>query len=301
MHFLNRLSDSSLAIYLFHGVIKKQESSLRNYNRKHIELEYFKRFLHQAARTGTPLSMEDIVRHVKDREPLPSNAFAITFDDGFENNYSVAAPVLSEMNIPAMFYLTTDFVENNTMSWIDRIEYCLDSVGTVKVKLPWKGNPAVFRTTEDKRSLLEEIRKYVKRDEDLDVDQFVDDIFRQCGLEPVFQSDDPLDKKMSWQQAKNLAGDSLFSIGGHTHTHKIMSFLSADNLKKEVGISLDLIQRNINERIRHYSYPEGLAHCYSQDVIDELKKNHIVCSPTAIDGVNTIEEDLFHLKRIMVD
>ena len=42
------------------------------------------------------------------------------------NNYSIAAPILNDLKIPATFYFSTDFVENNTMSWIDKIEYCFE-------------------------------------------------------------------------------------------------------------------------------------------------------------------------------
>ena len=57
---------------------------------------------------------------------MPRNAYAITFDDGFENNYSLAAPILDDFNLPATFYFSTDFIENNSMSWIDKIEYCVE-------------------------------------------------------------------------------------------------------------------------------------------------------------------------------
>ena len=41
--------------------------------------------------------------------PFPPNSFAITFDDGFENNLSVAAPLLSDLKIPLTIYITTNF------------------------------------------------------------------------------------------------------------------------------------------------------------------------------------------------
>ncbi|MFH1452519.1 MAG: hypothetical protein ABIH00_00885 [Armatimonadota bacterium] len=50
----------------------------------------------------------------------------------------------------------------------------------------------------------------------------------------------------------------------------------------------------------HYSYPEGLDYCYSDEVINMLKEYGIKCSPTAIDGVNKVGDDLFHLKRVAV-
>ena len=54
--------------------------------------------------------------------PFPKNSFALTFDDGFENNMSIAAPILTDYKVPATIYVTTNFIENNEMSWIDKIE-----------------------------------------------------------------------------------------------------------------------------------------------------------------------------------
>src|SRR5262249_10569349 len=34
-------------------------------------------------------------------QPVPSNVFAVTFDDGFENNFTHALPILRELNVPA--------------------------------------------------------------------------------------------------------------------------------------------------------------------------------------------------------
>ena len=40
----------------------------------------------------------------------------------------LAAPILNDLNIPATFYITTDFITNNSMSWIDMIE---DSISKI--------------------------------------------------------------------------------------------------------------------------------------------------------------------------
>lgn len=36
--------------------------------------------------------------------------FMLSFDDGYADNYTIALPILEELEIPACFYLTTDFV-----------------------------------------------------------------------------------------------------------------------------------------------------------------------------------------------
>ena len=109
------LSDDSFSIFLFHGVIPRQRHEIRNYTRKHIELDAFVAVIRELRRRGNPVSMDDVLASMESDVALPARSFAITFDDGFENNASVAAPVLSELGVPATFYVTTGFIEQNSI------------------------------------------------------------------------------------------------------------------------------------------------------------------------------------------
>ena len=297
---VNMLRQDGLAIYLFHGVVEKSEYSVRNYTKKHLEKNIFAAVIRELCEHGQCLSIEDVVECRLNGQKYPPNAFVISFDDGFENNYSIAAPILAEEGVPAVFYVTTKFIEHNGMSWIDRIEYCLEKAASGRLSFKWDVETRLFQNSEDKIKLLEEIRLNVKKDSTIDVVAFANDIFDQCDMEPVSQSNDPLDQKMSWEQVRALNESPGFTVGGHTHTHATMSFLSPENLNEEISISLRLLREKAGVMPRHFSYPEGLEHCYSPQVIATLKRHGIVCCPTAIEGVNSPEEDLFHLKRIMV-
>ncbi|KKL25278.1 hypothetical protein LCGC14_2406910 [marine sediment metagenome] len=126
--YSKHLSKDAFVIFLFHGVIEKDDYEFRNSGRKHLQAGYFRGILKDLLEYGSPITMDDVVSINKQEKRLPHNLFAITFDDGFENNYSVAVPILKELKIPATFYITTDFVSRNQMSWIDRIEYCLNKI-----------------------------------------------------------------------------------------------------------------------------------------------------------------------------
>lgn len=55
------------------------------------------------------LPLGDVVRCINTKKPLPEKALALTFDDGFENFYDEAYPVLKEFGYPATVFLVTDF------------------------------------------------------------------------------------------------------------------------------------------------------------------------------------------------
>jgi peptidoglycan/xylan/chitin deacetylase (PgdA/CDA1 family) len=300
MNYSDRLSDKGYAIFLLHGVVEKSDYRIRNYTRKHLEKDYFHHVMLDLKRSGHPLSMDDVIRHHSEGIPFPSHAFAITFDDGFQNTYSIAAPILSELRIPATFYNTTQFVGGNGMSWIDRIEYCMEAVAEVRLTLPWYSGTYTLRNRQDKIRFLDYLRSRVKNDENINADKLASNVCAQCGIEEKMSSNDPLDLKMNWEHVRELSCNELFSIGGHSHHHVNLNFLSHDELESEVVTSIRLLKEKAQVSPRHYSYPEGLENCYSDKVIGVLKENGVVCSPTAIDGINEPGTDLFHLRRIAI-
>jgi peptidoglycan/xylan/chitin deacetylase (PgdA/CDA1 family) len=280
-------------------VIDKHTCKVRNYNRKHIEKDYFAFLLKRLKKVGVALSMDEVIDFHDRGESYPAFSFAVTFDDGFENNISVAAPILADLRIPATFYVTSGFIELNSMSWIDRIEFMLEEVPRGKLKLPWHDKASVFSSTSSRINLLNEIRSNVKVSPQINTDDLVQEIGNQLKLPTPTSSDHVLDLKMNWSQVKELGSQDHFIIGGHTHTHPILSFLSAESLRVELDTSLELLRDRTGVETVHYAYPEGLQHCYNSLVISELKSRGIKCCPSAIPGKNTLEQDLFNLRRTL--
>lgn len=294
--YARHLKDDEVAIFLLHGVTDCTDTQVRNYTRKHLPRADFVALLSALAETGTPVSMDEVAASRLEGTPLPRRAFAITFDDGFENNYSIAAPILADFGIPATFYVTSGFVEENRMSWTDRIELAVEAIAEGALDLPWGSRR--FSGIEGRIALLEDIRAQVKTTPGLDPDAVATSVQEQLGMAPVRASDHPLDQKLSWAQVAALGSE--FTVGGHSHNHGILAFLDDAALARELDLSLSLLRSRGGIDTTHYSYPEGLAHCYDQRVIDGLKSRGIQCSPSAIEGTNPPDIDLFNLRRLAV-
>src|SRR5262249_33776780 len=70
-----------------------------------------------------PLSV--IVNCLAKGTPLPSQAAAITVDDGYCDFYEVAFPVLQKFNAPATVFVVADFLDGKQWIWTDRLRYLL--------------------------------------------------------------------------------------------------------------------------------------------------------------------------------
>ncbi|MGB3300876.1 MAG: polysaccharide deacetylase family protein, partial [Phormidesmis sp.] len=56
------------------------------------------------------ISIERLTQKLKRKEPIKRGTVAITFDDGYRNNLTVAAPILAKYDLPATLYLATNYV-----------------------------------------------------------------------------------------------------------------------------------------------------------------------------------------------
>lgn len=65
----------------------------------------------------TPISIETVESYYSHNTPIPDKSFLITLDDGFEDNYSNAFPILQSYNIPAVIYLATGLL-GKTNQWM---------------------------------------------------------------------------------------------------------------------------------------------------------------------------------------
>lgn len=64
------------------------------------------------ARGFEPWSLSRLLAAREAGQPIPANAFVVTFDDGYANNLLFAEPILRELGVPATIFLATAFIDS---------------------------------------------------------------------------------------------------------------------------------------------------------------------------------------------
>lgn len=67
----------------------------------------------------TILPLEDIVAALRNGDPLPDRSAAITFDDGYRNNYDAAFPLLREFGWPFTLFISSGLVGSNDALYLN--------------------------------------------------------------------------------------------------------------------------------------------------------------------------------------
>ena len=295
-------------ILLYHGVTdwKKDPRDIGgclNYNGKHIGVDEFEKQMKWLSENKKVVSLTNWIQY------RPENNVAITFDDSYENLYHNAVPILKKYNLPATFFISTGFINKddyryyptNRMYWTDMVDYYITYSNTDQYCL--EGYDRVFNveSEEGKKEFAEVFKSYLKNCSPIrritELKHFKSS-FTAVGLDAKYSYPDI--QNLSWEQIKEIDENPLFEIGGHTHNHEIMSYLTEKELSSEIGVCLELLSKELDRDITLFSYPEGQEHHYNKMVIDKLKENGIVICPSAINGDNDGQLNNFNLKRIMV-
>ncbi|PYQ42802.1 MAG: polysaccharide deacetylase [Acidobacteria bacterium] len=77
--------------------------------------------------TRTVIPLEDALAGLRGEGPLGERRVAITFDDGYRDNFHCALPILGEFGFPATFFVATGFI--GTPSTFDRYRGCCEEDG----------------------------------------------------------------------------------------------------------------------------------------------------------------------------
>lgn len=299
--YSNYLKKKSVTIFLFHGVIDKNPFKIRNYTKKHLLEEEFEEVLDDLSSKGTCISLDEVYSLSKKKLDFKDYSYSITFDDGFYNNFKIAAPILKKRGLSATFYVTNSFIDKNEMSWIDKIELMVENEEQNKEINIFNKRFKISNNKKSKIHFLNSVR-YLAKKNNTNFKKLVSNIKSQLKFKgKLYNLNNIIDKKMTWNQVKKLNQCKFFSIGGHTINHSILSFLKYSEAKKEIFNSINEIEKKAKIKIKHYSYPEGLKHTYGKREINLLKRKGIVLCPSAEFGVNSKKSNLFNLKRIFVN
>ena len=112
-HRLSKQKERAI-ILMYHRIHEKGDGVGVNKCAFERQMEFIKRKM-----TSIPLT--DISDWLLKRKPLPPRAIAITFDDGYEDNFTNAYPILREFKIPATIFLTTGQIESTKIFWWDKV------------------------------------------------------------------------------------------------------------------------------------------------------------------------------------
>lgn len=263
------------------------------------------------------LSAEELAKGIS--KGKMKRAVAITFDDGFRDNYTNAAPLLDWLEIPATFYVATTPVEEGTAYWWDTLQHVLFDSAELpgRFEMMINGECVRFtfccdqrltqRVTHQIRAwnfnlpvINERIALYMllwHRLRPLDYaqqEQVIREIAAWAGGRDLLASEGV---PMNIRELQVLSQNPLFTIGAHSVHHAMLPHQGAAQQAFEVAESKRQLEHWLGKPVNGFAYPYGHYSTVTQRVLREAGFAYAVSTePKAV----TADDDPFALPRLQV-
>ena len=216
---------------------------------------------------------------------------AITFDDGYRDNYEYAAPILAETGLAATFFVIAGLVGTDQTTWYDRLARAFAkcrATRAIDTQIGELTGLAFSSESSSAHSLVARAKRLAPEDRL----RLIECVESAAGG-PVKAADDCI---MDWTQLAELdrAGNE---IGSHTCMHEILTRLDDDRLRFELCESRRKLQERLGRPVRAFCYPNG-------DMDDRVARATAEagydCAVIVDGGTNASGQNPYRLKRWFV-
>jgi predicted ATP-grasp superfamily ATP-dependent carboligase/peptidoglycan/xylan/chitin deacetylase (PgdA/CDA1 family) len=212
--------------------------------------EVFERHVEMLAQRYRCVTMDDVLESMTGGRPLPAGAVAITFDDGYRDNYTRAFPILRRHGVPATFYVTTGCLDGVEPLWTSQIRYLVQRTEVAALTEPVTGARLGLEGRRARASTLQFLKETldgITRAQRTDV---LRELTRQArvDLEPLRA------KFLRWSELEEMQQGGML-IGSHTLSHPRLPAVAADEAWRELADSRAEIAGRLGREVLHFAYP----------------------------------------------
>lgn len=220
---------------------------------------------------------------------LPPRAVAITFDDGYREDYQIARPLLQRCGMSATFFVTTAFLEQGAL-WTDLITEAVRVwPSSVLPASLTQLNDLNLTTSLERTQAAWAVCRQVKYWPSAQRQQLALSLWQAAGS-PKTQL------MMSPEQIRSLS--KTMDVGGHTHSHPILTSLSPADAALEIQRNRDILSSLIDKPLLSFAYPNGAwQRDFNQQHCQLVQQAGYKLAVSTNWGVNSIQHDPFKLVR----
>ena len=195
----------------------------------------------------------------KSGEKSPRFKVLITFDDGYLDNYEIAFPILRAHGAQGVFFLSTGLVGSNAVLWWDEIAYLVKHAKRRKFSLSYPERLEVDIGKNGTNESVASVNFLYRRPETTDSERFMRELRAALG-----ETDPPSHPRryLSWDEARQMIAGGM-AIGGHTHSHRMLSKLDLEEQRKELTQSRAKIAEQLGIDTNVLAYPYGFNLAFS--------------------------------------
>lgn len=276
----------ALSVFLFHRVWPVPDTVFVN----EPDVRRFREVLSWIAAWFHVLPLDEAVQRLRQGQ-LPPRAAAITFDDGYADNFTQAFPLLREQGLCATFFIADGFLDGGSM-WndvvIEAVKQCpaqeLDlariGLGRYRLENPPARHACILALLDQLKYLPEALRK--------DTADAIADIAGVAIPDTLMMTSD---------QVRALVAGGM-QIGSHTSHHPILAQSSPRLRDAEIAGSKARLEGITGNRVSLFAYPNGKPGAdFGPGDVEAVRRLGFDAAFTTAPGVGRVSSDLMQLPR----
>lgn len=277
----------------------------------------FEQHLQYLTNNYSVISTPELVRQIISGK-IKNRTIALTFDDGYLDNFATAKPLLEKYSVPATFFITDSYITNTHSFWWDELEYIIVHTDTL---------PSVFSITFKGQNIHYDLGKVAILNDELRAEQagykynrlptlrtglyfklweLFSPLLREEQIQllqlirewaGLTEQDTKTEGAMSAQQLKQLSDHPLFTIGGHSKTHPSLPDHPEEVQENEIKENRNFLENLLDKNVDQFAYPSGN---FGQATIKLLKSNQFSAAFTTSSKPVVKNTDLYKIGRFQV-
>jgi peptidoglycan/xylan/chitin deacetylase (PgdA/CDA1 family) len=254
----------------------------------------FERQLRILKQLFTILPLAEWIERRRRNQPLPPRACAVTFDDGWLDNFEFALPILEREQVPATIFVVSDMIGTHREFWPNRLAALFADTTRDRNSAEFRwlhGRPGFRLEGVPGREAIAALIGSCKALSDAELTERLDAMESGGTARPAAPA------LMDWQQLRALQQTGLIDIGSHTRNHRrLLEGLDAATLHSEIVDSRTHIERELERPVSLFCYPNGDASAAAKELVDR----HYLAAVTTRSGINSAATPAHELFRIAI-
>jgi peptidoglycan/xylan/chitin deacetylase (PgdA/CDA1 family) len=245
-------------------------------------------------RFASVLPLESALADLTAGRPLPPRAVALTFDDGYRDNLTVAGPLLRDLELPARGSTLPGLLSRTTRSWWEELAHAV--AHATADEITWGNRTHPLRTTAQRRAALGPLGQGLKDRDRTSREAAVDEIIGLLAPRRRYHVDETF---MDWDEAVRLR--SYMTIGSHSLHHAILAQEDDDAQTADLCSARTQLQDRLGVEAPVLAYPNGSTADYGTGTLEAANRAGHSHAVTTRPGVNKATTPRFEIRRIMMN
>jgi peptidoglycan/xylan/chitin deacetylase (PgdA/CDA1 family) len=249
------------------------------------------RYLRQMFRV---LSLAEIFERIRQGKGIEPWTVAVTFDDGYRDNYLYGHRILKQLGLCATLFVATGYIETGRVLWNDRVTWAVQRTEKKGVAIHLHGKERFFslKTPQEKTRSLYLILEALKRYSETEKRIVLEDLIKELRV----ANDGPEPEMLSWDDLRQLARDK-WDVGSHTVDHPILTRVPESVVRHELTVSKEVLEKELEQPVYFFAYPNGKETDFNAAIKRLVQEAGYKGAVTTLPGFNTGSLDPFEIRR----